>query len=123
MNNKKSRGQCEASTDLGAVRANAPAVSSPFNGYTRMLTPRGGILISYVDQDRHPFLSATRVFTSSCARLTAVIGFASALYGGNDRLTIRAFKDTFHADAADRAARDSRKSASSSQSRLGRACH
>jgi hypothetical protein len=39
------------------------AVDGPFNGYTRTLTPRGGILISYRDQDRHPFLSAMRVFS------------------------------------------------------------
>src|SRR5712672_179929 len=35
---------------------------SPFNGYVRMLTPEGGILILYKDQDRSLFLLILRVF-------------------------------------------------------------
>jgi hypothetical protein len=35
----------------------------PFNGYVRMLTPEGGILILYQDQDRSPFLLILRIFT------------------------------------------------------------
>lgn len=35
---------------------------SPLNGYVRMLTPEGGILILYRDQDRNLFLAILRVF-------------------------------------------------------------
>jgi hypothetical protein len=35
---------------------------SPLNGYVRMLTPEGGILILYRDQDRSLFLTALRIF-------------------------------------------------------------
>jgi hypothetical protein len=35
---------------------------SPLNGYVRMLTPQGGILILYRDQDRDLFLVTLRVF-------------------------------------------------------------
>src|SRR5882762_2070951 len=34
----------------------------PFNGYVRMLTPEGGILILYRDQDRSLFLLILRIF-------------------------------------------------------------
>ena len=36
---------------------------SPLNGYVRMLTPEGGILILYRDQDRSLLLTALRIFT------------------------------------------------------------
>lgn len=36
---------------------------SPLNGYVRMLTPEGGILIVYRDQDRSLFLTILRIFT------------------------------------------------------------
>jgi hypothetical protein len=36
---------------------------SPFNGYVRMLTPGGGILIYYKDQDCSLFLTILRAFT------------------------------------------------------------
>jgi hypothetical protein len=36
---------------------------SPLNGYVRMLTPEGGILILYRDQDRGPLITALRAFT------------------------------------------------------------
>jgi hypothetical protein len=35
---------------------------SPFKDYVRMLTPEGGILILYKDQDRSLFLWSLRVF-------------------------------------------------------------
>ncbi|WP_426424154.1 hypothetical protein [Bradyrhizobium genosp. A] len=35
---------------------------SPLNGYTRTLTPEGGVLIRYRDQNKHPFLTTLRVF-------------------------------------------------------------
>jgi hypothetical protein len=36
---------------------------SPFKDYVRMLTPEGGILILYEDQDRSLFLKTLRIFT------------------------------------------------------------
>jgi hypothetical protein len=36
---------------------------NPFSGYVRMLTPEGGILILYQDQDRSLFPMSLRVFT------------------------------------------------------------
>jgi hypothetical protein len=35
---------------------------SPFKDYVRMLTPEGGILILYKDQDRSLFLKILRIF-------------------------------------------------------------
>lgn len=40
---------------------------SPLNGYVRMLTPEGGILICYRDQDRSLFLETLRVFAWTVA--------------------------------------------------------
>src|SRR5882762_7021859 len=35
---------------------------NPFSGYVRMLTPEGGILILYQDQDRSLLLTTLRIF-------------------------------------------------------------
>jgi hypothetical protein len=40
---------------------------SPFKDYTRLLTPEGGILICYRDQDRSLFLAILRVFAWTVA--------------------------------------------------------
>jgi hypothetical protein len=58
--------------ELARYPAPAPAVAdelypirgrrSPFKDYVRMLTPEGGILILYKDQDRGWFLMVLRVF-------------------------------------------------------------
>ena len=40
---------------------------SPFRGYSRVLTPEGGVLIFYMDQDRGLFLATLRVFTWTVA--------------------------------------------------------
>jgi hypothetical protein len=40
---------------------------SPFKDYTRVLTPEGGVLIFYMDQDRSLFLAMLRVFTWTVA--------------------------------------------------------
>jgi hypothetical protein len=40
---------------------------SPLNGYVRLLTPEGGILICYRDQDRSLFLETLRVFAWTVA--------------------------------------------------------
>jgi hypothetical protein len=54
---------------------------SPFNGYVRMLTPEGGILILYQDQDRGLFLTILRVFAWITATGTGgwLIFFVSSL--------------------------------------------
>jgi hypothetical protein len=54
---------------------------NPFNGYVRMLTPEGGILIFYKDQDRGLFLTILRVFTWITATGTGgwLIFFVSSL--------------------------------------------
>jgi hypothetical protein len=44
---------------------------SPFNGYVRMLTPEGGILILYQDQKRSVLLTCLRVFASMTAFVLA----------------------------------------------------
>ena len=53
----------------------------PFNGYVRMLTPQGGILIFYKDQDRGLFLAILRVFAWITATGTGgwLIFFVSSL--------------------------------------------
>src|SRR5258707_13749664 len=58
--------------ELARVAATSPAVAdelypiagprSPFKDYVRMLTPEGGILILYKDQDHDLFLMILRVF-------------------------------------------------------------
>jgi hypothetical protein len=40
---------------------------SPFKDYTRVLTPEGGVLIFYMDQDRSLFLATLRVFAWTVA--------------------------------------------------------
>jgi hypothetical protein len=54
---------------------------SPFKGYVRMLTPEGGILILYQDQDRGLFLTILRVFAWIAATGTGgwLIFFVSSL--------------------------------------------
>jgi hypothetical protein len=54
---------------------------SPFKDYTRVLTPEGGVLIFYMDQDRSFFLAMLRVFTWTVATGLGgwVIFFESAL--------------------------------------------
>ncbi len=54
---------------------------SAFNGYVRMLTPQGGILILYKDQDRGLFLTILRVFAWTVATGTGgwLIFFVSSL--------------------------------------------
>jgi hypothetical protein len=46
---------------------------SPLNGYIRMLTPEGGILILYRDQDRNLFLVILRIFAWVSA--TGMVGW------------------------------------------------
>jgi hypothetical protein len=51
---------------------------SPFEGYARMLTAEGGILIYYRDQIRSPVMAALRVFT-----WTVATGVSAWLVSGN----------------------------------------
>ena len=57
-------------TTIPAVGGEAGPVAerrSPFRSYSRMLTPEGGILISYRDKDCGLFLTILRVFTWAVA--------------------------------------------------------
>jgi hypothetical protein len=63
----------ELARGLVAIRATADGpnpnhgLRSPFKAYHRMLTPQGGILIFYVDQDRSLTLGILRVFAWTVA--------------------------------------------------------
>jgi hypothetical protein len=61
----------ELARGLVAIRAAAENPiderRSPFKDYTRLLTPEGGVLIFYMDQDRGLFLAMLRVFTWTIA--------------------------------------------------------
>jgi hypothetical protein len=69
--NELSRFGFEGRTIIGLDAAQV--IDSPFDGYTRLLTARGGFMIHYQDQVRSWFLTALRII----AGLTAmtVIGF------------------------------------------------
>lgn len=60
------------------VRADVPRdvspLLSPFDGYTRTLTERGGFRVTYIDQVSNLFLDALRVFAWTIA--TALAGYA-----------------------------------------------
>jgi hypothetical protein len=62
-----SSGLVPIATDNGEAYPLAEPRRSPFHGYIRMLTPEGGILIFYRDQDRGMFLTILRGFTWTVA--------------------------------------------------------